>query len=139
MYSPLLVRYGATEMTAIIIILFIYFIPFILPVHPLVSLCQLYFSIKKLIAYREEKVCLVTTMMVFSMNHVIWLDQFACSSKACRTSNLLKQSVWAIDWLLKHFVTLSVTLANVKCWCFIVNCIECFYVNDKPKSKFLYI
>ena len=24
------------------------------------------------------------------------------------------------------------------CWCFIVNCIECFYVNDEPESKFLY-
>ena len=27
----------------------------------------------------------------------------------------------------------------MSCWCFIVNCIECFYVNDEPQSKFLYI
>ena len=26
----------------------------------------------------------------------------------------------------------------MSCWCFIVNCIECFYVNDEPESKFLY-
>ena len=27
----------------------------------------------------------------------------------------------------------------MSCWCFIVNCIEYFYVNDEPESKFLYI
>ena len=26
----------------------------------------------------------------------------------------------------------------LSCWCFIVNCIECFYVNDEPESKFPY-
>ena len=27
----------------------------------------------------------------------------------------------------------------MSCWCFIVNCIACFYVNDEPESKFLSI
>ena len=27
---------------------------------------------------------------------------------------------------------------SLSCWRFIVNCIECFHVNDEPESKFLY-
>ena len=33
---------------------------------------------------------------------------------------------------------MQVGFVLLSCWCFIVNCIECFYVNDEPESKFLY-
>ena len=32
----------------------------------------------------------------------------------------------------------NILRVSLSCWCFIVNFIECFYVNDEPESKFLY-
>ena len=36
------------------------------------------------------------------------------------------------------YKTLAPCFILLSCWCFIVNCSACFYVNDEPESKFLY-
>ena len=42
--------------------------------------------------------------------------------------------------IVKYFPCIWAVFSSVSlsCWCFVVNCIECFYVNDEPESKFLY-